>query len=111
MSDPNAILDSAFPRLEVAKAAQVADGAEMVNRTQGKSGGSGSAGETRGRPRKSGPKLHLNPENPLLTSIVSKDDEGHKWEAGSVLQVLFANGQTRSVVLLHNIEIAPLDME
>lgn len=84
-------------------------GAEAMNRVAGKPPEPEGPGKT-GRPRKQAPTLHLNPDDPLATSIATKGDDPLLWEAGSVLQILLPNGETRTLVLLNDAEVAPLDI-
>lgn len=108
MFDPNSIFDGspAFPFVEVAKSA-TPSGDELMNRTGLRS--TSKRSKPMGRPRKPKPKLLTHPKDPALTAVVFSDDDEQTIRQGAVLQVRMADGELRSIVLLHDTKIAPLN--
>ena len=117
MSNANDVFDSVF-KLDLAKSS-VPDGAELLNRVAGaiETSGPGRTGRPKNAPPKSEQletelldlrlKLNIDPDNPLVTSLVLDDDDSHLWLIGSVLQVVLPDGNLQSVVLRDDVRILP----
>jgi hypothetical protein len=113
----NAIFDSIF-RIELAKSADP-DAAEMMNRVAGATETAGP-GKT-GRPKNAPPsteelqaellqlrlKLNVDPENPLITSLVLDENDSCHLLIGSVLQLVMPDGSLQSVVLRDDVRVFP----
>ena len=87
-------------------------GAEAMNRLLGRRAEDSESKNPVGRPPGASATLHTNPDDPRLTNIVlQRLDDPCSWVAGSVLQILWPNGEVRSVVLAHDLEVIPLDVD
>jgi hypothetical protein len=93
-------------------------GTEMYNRVAGKPEESGP-GRT-GRPPKPETaaddtealdrfKLIYDRENPRATSLAVSEENDHVWLKGSILQILFPSGEHKTVVLMTDTRIVPLE--
>ncbi len=108
----NAVFDRCFPFMVVAKSV---DGVELANRTRGKAPQPTGPGKT-GRP----PKSHqpaidrlqrlVDREHPEATAIALSEDDESQWLAGSIVRVVFPDGEERSFVLLEDVRCVSWDV-
>ncbi|ADB15142.1 hypothetical protein Psta_0454 [Pirellula staleyi DSM 6068] len=106
----NDVFDSLF-HFELAKSA-VPAGSELMARTGMRDNETKGKGRTGRPPKASQPaidriRLNVDPENPSITALALDPDDSNRWLAGSVVRVVFSDGEERTVVLLDDTSIVP----